>query len=236
MSTPLSLLREGVDPKRIFFVGNVMIDSLEQSRLLWERSTVHEDLRLRQGQYGLVTLHRPSNVDESATLEGLMGAIAEVAKRIPIVFPVHPRTRKQLEAMNGSLSGLRFGGEPIQGNGIYCLEPLGYLDFMALVAGARVVLTDSGGIQEETTFLNVPCLTLRENTERPVTVTHGTNRVIGISPATIVKEAFRVLESPRPVRSPPHLWDGKASERIVAVLWEKVNAAKPVLRIVQQRP
>jgi UDP-N-acetylglucosamine 2-epimerase (non-hydrolysing) len=218
-----NLLREGVDPKRIFFVGNVMIDSLEQSRLLWERSTVHEDMGLTNGRYGVVTLHRPSNVDEAATLQAIMGAIAEVAKRIPIVFPVHPRTRKQLEAMNGSLSGLRFGGEPIQGNGIYCLEPLGYLDFMALVAGARVVLTDSGGIQEETTFLNVPCLTLRENTERPVTVTHGTNHIIGISPATIVKEAFRVLESPRPVLSPPDLWDGKASERILAVLWEKVK-------------
>ena len=217
-----NLLREGIDAKKIFFVGNVMIDSLQQSRYLWELATVHDQLGLKHRGYGVVTLHRPSNVDNPATLREMMRAIAEVAKQIPIVFPVHPRTRKQLEAMNGSVPGLRLGCERIEAKGIYGLEPLGYLDFMALVAGARVVLTDSGGIQEETTFLNVPCLTLRDNTERPVTVTHGTNRVIGTSPATIVQEALRVLANPRPALPAPPLWDGRAADRIVSILRENI--------------
>jgi UDP-N-acetylglucosamine 2-epimerase (non-hydrolysing) len=221
-----NLLREGVDPKKIFFVGNVMIDSLQQSRHLWECSTVREELGLTRNVYGVMTLHRPANVDNGERLLKLMQAIAEVASRIPIVFPVHPRTRKQLEAVNGSVPGLQWGRKRVEAKGIYGLEPLGYLDFMALVAGARIVLTDSGGIQEETTFLNVPCLTLRENTERPVTVTHGTNRVIGTAPETIIQETVRVLENPRPALPAPPLWDGNASDRIVSILREKVKCCE----------
>jgi UDP-N-acetylglucosamine 2-epimerase (non-hydrolysing) len=222
-----NLLREGVDAKKIFFVGNVMIDSLQQSRHLWECSTVHETLGVRRGEYGVVTLHRPANVDDGETLHALMQALAEVSKRLPIIFPVHPRTRKRLEFLNGRLSGLRFDSQRVNGRNLYCVEPLGYLDFMALIAGARIVLTDSGGIQEETTFLNIPCLTLRENTERPVTVTHGTNRVIGTSPAAIVQEAARILERPLPTLAPPPLWEGQAAERIVSVLLERLGRDEP---------
>ncbi len=222
-----NLLREGVDAKKIFFVGNVMIDSLQQSRHLWECSTVHETLGVRRGEYGVVTLHRPANVDDGETLHALMQALAEVSKRLPIIFPVHPRTRKRLESLNGRLSGLRFDSQRVNGRNLYCVEPLGYLDFMALIAGARIVLTDSGGIQEETTFLNIPCLTLRENTERPVTVTHGTNRVIGTSPAAIVQEAARILERPLPTLAPPPLWEGQAAERIVSVLLERLGRDEP---------
>lgn len=213
-----NLLREGIASGKIFFVGNVMIDSLQQSRLVWESSKIRDDMGLRNGDYGVVTLHRPSNVDNPDTLRQIMGALAEVAKDIPIIFPVHPRTRKQLELMNGSAPSLCLRSGRIEADGIYDLEPLGYHEFMALVAGARVVLTDSGGIQEETTFLNVPCLTLRHNTERPVTVSHGTNRIIGTSPAAIVEEASRVLKNPKPALPPPPLWDGKSADRILSIL------------------
>ena len=213
-----NLLREGTDPKKIFFVGNVMIDSLQQSRLIWETSKVRDEMGLAHRDYGVVTLHRPSNVDDPDSLREIVGALAEVAKDIPIIFPIHPRTRKRLEQMNSCAAALRLRGGRIEANGIYGLEPLGYHEFMALVAGARVVLTDSGGIQEETTFLNIPCLTLRQNTERPVTVTHGTNSIIGTSPAAIMEKASRILQSPRPVLPAPPLWDGRAAERIVSIL------------------
>lgn len=213
-----NLLHEGVDPKRIFFVGNVMIDSLEHSRASWQCSGIRQTFGLRERAYGIVTLHRPSNVDDRDKLESLMSALTDVARQLPIIFPVHPRTRKQLETLNGSLTGITFGNDGGTARGLCCVEPLGYLDFMALVAGARIVLTDSGGIQEETTFLNVPCLTLRENTERPVTVTHGTNRIIGTSAASIRDEARNVLNAPVPAVAAPPLWDGKAAERIVSIL------------------
>jgi UDP-N-acetylglucosamine 2-epimerase (non-hydrolysing) len=204
-----NLLHEGVDPRRINFVGNVMIDALEDFRPLWEGSVIHGRLGLQRGQYGVVTLHRPSNVDDTRTLQGLIDALVEVSREVPMIFPVHPRTLKRLSALtNGSAAG----------RGLTCVEPLGYPDFIALVAGARLVLTDSGGLQEETTALGVPCLTLRDNTERPVTVTHGTNRIIGTSSARIVEEAFRVLDGPREAPPRPPLWDGKAAERIVAIL------------------
>jgi UDP-N-acetylglucosamine 2-epimerase (non-hydrolysing) len=175
-----NLAAEGADMARVFFVGNVMIDSLEASRRMWERSSIQEQLGVTKGQYGVLTLHRPSNVDQPAVLRGLLEAIAEIGREQPIVFPVHPRTRKRLEDTQEVNALLRFTGSgTVQGPGIWCLDPLGYLDFMALVAGARLILTDSGGIQEETTALGIPCLTLRENTERPVTISHGTNRLVG---------------------------------------------------------
>jgi UDP-N-acetylglucosamine 2-epimerase (non-hydrolysing) len=206
-----NLLREGVDGGKIHMVGNVMIDSLEQCRPVWERSDVGGRLGLR-GDYGVVTLHRPSNVDDPATLRGLVKVLAEIGRRIPLVFPVHPRTRSRLEALAET--------ESLDASGVRYVAPLGYLDFVALVARARLVLTDSGGLQEETTALGVPCLTLREQTERPVTVACGTNRIVGIAPDRILTEALRVLSEPRPWLSRPPLWDGHAAERIVAILRE----------------
>jgi UDP-N-acetylglucosamine 2-epimerase (non-hydrolysing) len=221
-----NLLREGIVPSKIFFVGNVMIDSLQKSRQSWEVSDIRDRLGLEEKDYGVVTLHRPSNVDNSEVFRDMMQAISEVGKRLPMVFPVHPRTRKQFENLNGSISGISMGAERVLAEGIYGTEPLGYHDFMALVSGARLVLTDSGGIQEETTFLNVPCLTLRENTERPVTVSHGTNRVIGTSPSAIIREARGVLERPWPTCFAPPLWDGRAAERIIAILGEGITGVK----------
>jgi UDP-N-acetylglucosamine 2-epimerase (non-hydrolysing) len=206
-----NLLREGVDRARIHMVGNVMIDSLDQSRAVWERSDVITRLGVSRGDYGVVTLHRPSNVDDPATLRGLVKALSEIGRHVPLVFPVHPRTRTRLEAMEAETESSAAGGARY-------VAPLGYLDFLALVAGARIVLTDSGGLQEETTALGVPCLTLRENTERPVTVARGTNRIVGTSPDRIVPEAMRVLSEGRPAVSRPPLWDGRAAERIVAII------------------
>jgi UDP-N-acetylglucosamine 2-epimerase (non-hydrolysing) len=207
----LNLIREGIDARKIHTVGNVMIDSLDQCRDVWQRSSVLAEFGLTQGRYGVVTLHRPSNVDDPSTLLGLMKALAEIGGRMPLVFPVHPRTRKRLEE-------IAMGAQPRATSGIHYVPPLGYLDFIALVAGSRLVLTDSGGLQEETTALGVPCLTLREQTERPITVTHGTNRVVGISPDRIVAEACRLLRESIRAASRPPLWDGKASQRIVSLL------------------
>jgi UDP-N-acetylglucosamine 2-epimerase (non-hydrolysing) len=207
-----NLLREGVDPRKIHMVGNVMIDSLEQCRPVWERSDVVVRLGLPR-DYGVVTLHRPSNVDDPATLRGLVKALGEIGRHLPLVFPVHPRTKSRLEAMDAEADSL--------GNaGARYVAPLGYLDFIALVAGSRLVLTDSGGLQEETTALGVPCLTLREQTERPITVTKGTNRIVGSAPGRIVAEAMQLLAWPRAAGSKPPLWDGQAAVRIVAILRE----------------
>jgi UDP-N-acetylglucosamine 2-epimerase (non-hydrolysing) len=228
-----NLLREGIEASKIFFVGNVMIDSLEECRQLWERAAIHTRLGIEKGKYGLVTLHRPSNVDDPTTLEQLIGALAEVASRLPLLFPVHPRTRKQLETLNASIPAIWLNGGQVPAKGIYCLDPLGYLDFIALAAHARLVLTDSGGLQEETTALGVPCLTMRENTERPVTVTHGTNVLVGRSPMKIVEEALRVLTAPRFRFSSPPLWDGKAAQRIVTILRQHAGGSpslRPLLR------
>jgi UDP-N-acetylglucosamine 2-epimerase (non-hydrolysing) len=213
-----NLLAEGVDKKKIFLVGNVMIDSLEASRRLWSRSEIRSKLGLTGRDYGVATLHRPSNVDHPETLRRILEALQKVGQTLPIMFPIHPRTRKTLEHSAAVGYGLRLDASAVTANAVYGLDPLGYLDFMALVAGARLVLTDSGGIQEETTALGISCLTIRENTERPVTVTHGTNRLVGTSPDTIVYEAERILASPRPKPSPPPLWDGRTSERIVSIL------------------
>jgi UDP-N-acetylglucosamine 2-epimerase (non-hydrolysing) len=212
-----NLVREGVDPDKIHFVGNVMIDCLELYRPLWDRSDIRRRLGLDDLAYGLVTLHRPSNVDDGATLENLVTTLAHIARRLPLVFPVHPRTRQRLATLAPRLTEpVQEGGDREQG--IIYVEPLGYLDFMALVASARMVLTDSGGLQEETTALGVPCLTLRDTTERPVTVALGTNRVVGTSPVRILEEASRVLSEPVRLVSRPPLWDGGTARRIVSIL------------------
>jgi UDP-N-acetylglucosamine 2-epimerase (non-hydrolysing) len=207
----VNLVREGVDPGKIHMVGNVMIDSLEQCRPIWERSDVIAQLGLGRGDYGVVTLHRPSNVDDPAILRGLLKALAEIGRRLPLVFPVHPRTQSRLEAIDAESEG---SGR----SGARYIAPLGYLEFIGLMAGSRLVLTDSGGLQEETTALGVPCLTLREQTERPITVTQGTNRIVGTSPERIIGEAVCVLAEARPQLPRPPLWDGHAAERIVSIL------------------
>jgi UDP-N-acetylglucosamine 2-epimerase (non-hydrolysing) len=217
-----NLVREGVEPERIHFVGNVMIDALEIFRPRWEAAPICTRLGLGTGQpYAVLTLHRPANVDDPVVLMSLIDALHELARQLPILFPVHPRVAQRLASQGYPLAILAEPGEPVPGKGITHLEPLGYLDFIALMSRARLVLTDSGGIQEETTILGVPCLTLRDNTERPVTVTHGTNRIIGTDPARIVTEALRTLSDPPSPDRTPALWDGHAAGRIVRVLLER---------------
>jgi UDP-N-acetylglucosamine 2-epimerase (non-hydrolysing) len=208
-----NLRREGIAAHRIHFVGNVMIDALHATRARWERSPIFPTLGLDPARpYAVLTLHRPSNVDDPRRRAALFEALAEVGRRLPILFPVHPRLRARLPP------GAARPGAGVPASGIVYLDPLGYLDFVALTSRARLVLTDSGGIQEETTILGVPCLTLRESTERPVTVTQGTNQVIGTDPRRIVAVATEVLEHPPAPKPAPPLWDGRAAARIVDVL------------------
>jgi UDP-N-acetylglucosamine 2-epimerase (non-hydrolysing) len=206
-----NLAREGVPAPRIHFVGNVMIDTLFRYRERARASNVLETLAVKPRAYSLLTLHRPSNVDTDTTLRSLLGAVAKIQETSPVVFPVHPRTRQRLARLEGQL--------PPMPN-LRLADPLPYLDFLQLMANARCVLTDSGGIQEETTALGVPCLTLRENTERPITVTRGTNKVIGVDPSVIHAEWRRASEGKWPAGELPELWDGKAASRIVPVLLE----------------
>ena len=206
-----NLLAEGVPQGKIFFAGNVMIDTLLRFRVKAERSDVLDRLRLEPGGYAVATLHRPSNVDQAGSLAGLMSALADISRSLPVVFPVHPRTAQALSAQSRDREGAVSGR-------ILTIPPQGYLDFLHLMSRARLVLTDSGGIQEETTILQVPCLTLRENTERPVTIEQGTNRLVGTNPEKIVEAARVVLDSPPPSGRVPELWDGKASQRILDVL------------------
>ena len=207
-----NLAKEGIDPGRVHFVGNVMIDSLHAALPRARESRIHEQLGVRKGEYALATLHRPSNVDEPAALERLLAALAEVSGRLPVVFPIHPRTRARLAA-DPSLRARAEGAR-----GLKLAEPIGYLDFLALTANARLVMTDSGGIQEETTALGVPCLTVRHNTERPVTVEVGTNTLVGTDPAEVVPAAVAVLEGRGKKGRVPDLWDGRAAERIARIL------------------
>ena len=204
-----NLAREGVDARRVHFVGNVMIDTLFRYREQARGSAVLSTLGLVPGAYAALTLHRPSNVDTPEALGRMMEALGRIQAEIPIVFPVHPRTRARLESLRGDL--------PAQ-TGLRLIDPLPYLDFVQLKACARCVLTDSGGIQEETTALGVPCLTLRENTERPITTTRGTNRIVGVKPAAIFAAWRDVVDGRWPAGELPELWDGKAAERIVRVL------------------
>jgi UDP-N-acetylglucosamine 2-epimerase (non-hydrolysing) len=201
-----NLLREGIPKEKIRFVGNVMIDSLMEHLKLAERSTVRQDLGVDGTDYGVVTLHRPSNVDDQATLTGILDALSDISMQLPIVFPVHPRTRGNIE---------KFGLiEKLETSAIKLVDPLGYLDFMRLYSGAKIVLTDSGGLQEETTVLGIPCLTLRHNTERPITIEMGTNVLVGNDPANIRRAASEALAAKHADTKIPPLWDGRAAERI----------------------
>jgi UDP-N-acetylglucosamine 2-epimerase (non-hydrolysing) len=205
-----NLLSEGVPPEKIFLVGNVMIDTLLRFRARAAQSRVWERFALEPRSYAVVTLHRPSNVDDGAKLKALVEAIADVAERLPVIFPVHPRTRQRMEALD------------IPRGGILLTSPLGYLDFLGLMTQARMILTDSGGIQEESTLLGVPCLTMRCNTERPITVEQGTNRLVGDDPAAIRCAAAETLEQPPPAAgAAPELWDGHAASRILDVIADK---------------
>jgi UDP-N-acetylglucosamine 2-epimerase (non-hydrolysing) len=208
-----NLQREGVAAERIFLTGNVMIDTLFASLERARRSDVLERLGLRAEGYALATLHRPSNVDEVGRLRGLVSMLSEVSRSLPVVFSVHPRTKQRMEAAGIATGGLKL------------TPPLGYMDFLRLTSEARLVLTDSGGIQEETSALRVPCLTLRENTERPVTTTQGSNRLIGTDPGAILAAARQALSEPARTGRTPDLWDGQAAERIAAIL-ERLLAGK----------
>ena len=206
-----NLRAEGIPPERIRLVGNVMIDSLYKHLERSRQSRIKEQLGLTEKSYAVLTLHRPSNVDEPATFGRILEALERISEQLPIVFPVHPRARKTIAEL-----GLDQRVERIRG--LRLIDPLGYLDFLSLYSGARVVLTDSGGIQEETSVLGIPCLTLRENTERPITVTMGTNKIVGTDPEKIIAAAFAALkETERRLVNIP-LWDGHAAERILAAL------------------
>lgn len=205
-----NLLREGRSREAIHHVGNVMIDALVRFRPLTTGRNPARSLGVH-GSYGVLTLHRPSNVDNPARLAPLLRAIGQATRRLPIVFPVHPRTRDRLDAS-------RLGGDLREIPGLHPVEPLGYVDMLALLEHADLVLTDSGGVQEETTYLGVPCLTVRDTTERPATVIEGTNRVIGTRPPRVVAEVKRILDGDRPPVRCPALWDGKAATRIVEIL------------------
>jgi UDP-N-acetylglucosamine 2-epimerase (non-hydrolysing) len=204
-----NLRAEGYRADQIHLVGNVMIDSLLHNVDRARARNVPAMVGVEPHNYALVTLHRPSNVDDPAMLEQLMSALAEVARDVPVLFPAHPRTQQRLDAIDVS-------------DQIIVVSPFGYLDFLALQADARIVLTDSGGIQEETTVLGVPCLTLRTTTERPITISEGTNRLVGTDPDAIVSAARDVLANGVEKRRPA-LWDGRAAVRIADVLLEAVG-------------
>jgi UDP-N-acetylglucosamine 2-epimerase (non-hydrolysing) len=210
-----NLRAEGIPDARISRVGNIMIDSFELVRPAIEAAAVPEALGLARGGYGVVTLHRPSNVDDPAQLLRLVDALIEAQRRLPLVFPVHPRTAKRL--------GAAFLDSRLKRAGVRLVEPFPYVRFMSLVTGAAAAITDSGGIQEETTYLGIPCLTLRENTERPVTITEGTNRLV--RPETLLLDLDPALTGPRPVRR-PEMWDGNTAKRCLEDLRRRAGPAR----------
>jgi UDP-N-acetylglucosamine 2-epimerase (non-hydrolysing) len=210
-----NLRNEGVPQDRIFLVGNVMIDTLLHNKTKAEGSKILDRLSLSDRGYAVLTLHRPANVDDPAVLGGILEAVEVIQHDLPVVFPVHPRTRVNLDGagLANRLEGMA---------DLRLIGPAGYLDFLKLMSHARVVLTDSGGIQEETTILQVPCLTLRENTERPITVEMGTNRVVGTRPEKIIAAYRQVAATQSPKAQVPPLWDGRAAERIAKVMLERL--------------
>jgi UDP-N-acetylglucosamine 2-epimerase (non-hydrolysing) len=214
-----NLLAEGVDRRRIHRVGNVMIDTLRRHLRGSDGAEVMRRLRVTR-PYALLTMHRPSNVDDPEALRRIFGALREIGHDLPIIFPVHPRTVRMLQQIG--LGGIDGGA----GEAVRRLEPLGYLDFLHLQKRAALVLTDSGGIQEETSILGVPCLTLRDNTERPVTITHGTNRLVGTDPGRIVAAARLALRRGTRRRRTIPLWDGRAAARIAKVFARLAGAAR----------
>jgi len=228
-----NLLREGISRDKIYRVGDIMVDSLLFHLDEAKRSDIFPRLGLvkeRAGNpdsvvpYALLTLHRPSNVDEEKSFQRIVAALESIGKKIPIIFPVHPRTKKQLVIL-GLKEKIRFHNiqerVDLSSPGIHGLDPLGYLDFLSLMTRAKLVLTDSGGIQEETTVLGIPCLTLRDTTERPITIKEGTNVLVWNDTEKIVEEAFKILEGRGKKAKIPEYWDGKTAERIVKILVEQ---------------
>lgn len=212
-----NLLKEGRPPESIFLVGDTMIDMLLKHIERAKRRPIRRKLGLEGKNYALMTLHRPHNVDDPRALSRILDAIEQIQRLIPIVFPVHPRTAKRLKEFH-----LERRTRAMEN--LIMIEPLGYLDFICLEMGARLILTDSGGIQEESTVLGIPCLTLRENTERPETVEMGTNVLVGNDPERIVSEAMKALEGPARLPAKyPEVWDGKAGERILSVLLDVIG-------------
>jgi len=206
-----NLRAEGIEERRIHFVGNVMIDTLMRHKQRADESNVLEQLDLQPKQYALVTLHRPANVDTPDKLASIIEGLGNISQQLPVIFAMHPRTRKNVDSfgLQDLLAGFR---------NIRVTEPFGYLEFLKLMSAASVVLTDSGGMQEETTILGIPCLTLRENTERPVTITHGTNRLVDPGKDGIVAAWERLKENPPTSEQKPPLWDGHAAERIIEII------------------
>lgn len=216
-----NLLAEGVAQGKIAFVGNVMIDTLLKHKEIAAGLNIAQKLGLEKGKFATLTLHRPSNVDDRETFEGILKALSKISETLPIIFPIHPRTRKMAEQFG--LTGYFSNGDKVQG--LLLTEPLGYLEFLHLNMNAKMVLTDSGGLQEETTVLGVPCITMRQNTERPITCEIGTNVIVGNNPAAILLTAQKVLGGSFPAGNIPEKWDGKAAERIVEWLIKRWNVA-----------
>ncbi len=214
-SARINLLKEGRPEEKIYFVGNVMIDTLLSNLEKADRSQILSTLSLKPKDYALLTLHRPSNVDSKESFVGILNVLGELQKSIPIVYPIHPRARRRIKEFGLEKRMTKMSHFKI-------IEPLGYLDFLKLMKESKLVMTDSGGIQEETTVLKIPCLTLRKNTERPITVNIGTNVVVGNNPEKITKGVEGVLEDKRKKGRIPPLWDGKAAQRIVTILRKKL--------------
>ena len=214
-----NLKKEGISKEKIYFVGNVMIDTLLQFRAKAEKSA---KIKINQEDYALLTLHRPSNVDDKRTFKNILEALREVSRRIPILFPAHPRTQKQVKAFGYekyfNFLELNPKNTVKLKNSINLSGPLSYVEFLNLMANSKLVYTDSGGIQEETTILGIPCLTIRENTERPVTIEEGTNILVGSDREKIAEESYKILKGKGKKGRIPKLWDGKAAERIVNIL------------------
>jgi UDP-N-acetylglucosamine 2-epimerase (non-hydrolysing) len=213
-----NLLAEGVGQEKIHFVGNVMIDTLLRHREKAREIGLVEKLGLKPQGFATLTLHRPSNVDDPVVLGGLLEALADISRQLPIIFPIHPRTRKMAEQFGFS----HFFSSDDAVSGLWVTEPLGYLEFLHLNMNARLVLTDSGGLQEETTVLGVPCITMRNNTERPITCELGTNFLVGNDPARVLECARKILSGDLPQGRVPEKWDGRAAERSVRVLLDEM--------------
>ena len=221
-----NLRNEGIAEEKIFLVGDVMVDSLLFSKEKAAQSDILSRLGLQRGEYSLLTLHRPENADHESSLTRIALALKEISQQIPVIFPCHPRTRKTISQF-GLSQFFEIAYDAASGNrgssGVHLIAPLGYLDFLQLMINCKFIMTDSGGIQEETTVLNIPCITLRNTTERPITISEGTNVLVGNDTQKIVHEAFNILEGKGKSGSRPQFWDGKSAERIVAILAERGN-------------